>query len=247
MSDALYKTNYKVRIADADAGATLKPSALFEMLQEAATEHAQILGVDYSALHPLGLGWVVSKMSVEIEKLPHWNERVYISTWASTREKIVTYREFTAADASGNPLFTARSQWALFDINTRRIARLDSIGEWARIDGKFANSSTFDKHLLRPSAESPQTPCPVRKDDIDLNSHVNNSVYISLALQPLPETFDKFTPQKIEVSFLGEVRPEDSVVSLFQRDGDKTYHSIVNEQSGRECARINILWRAAVK
>jgi len=247
MSDALYKTSYKVRIADADANALLKPSALFEMLQEAATEHAQILGVDYSALHPLGLGWVVSKISVDIEKLPRWNERVHISTWASNREKIVPYREFTATDASGNPLFTARSQWALFDINTRRIARLDSIREWAHIDGKFANSSTFDKHLLRPAPDSDKVPCPIRKDDIDLNSHVNNSVYISLALQPLPELNGKTSPKRIEVSFLGEMRPEDSAESLFQRDGDKTCHSIVNTRTNRECARINILWNAELQ
>lgn len=246
MSEPVYKTSYKVRIADANTHAHLKLTALFEMLQEAATEHAQKLGVDFGQLQPLGLGWVLSKMSIELEKLPMWNERVFIKTWPSVRDRITTCREFVAQDANKARLFTARSQWAIFDIRTRRLARLDKIRLWDKIDDKFANNSTFEKHLRRPSPEAHGVRCYTRKDDIDLNGHVNNSVYIALALQPVPTEFvDAHEPKRIQIAFLEEIRPEDTVLSKYEQDASTTVHSIINDGTGRECARINIDWTAA--
>lgn len=91
-----HAASYKVRVADAGADGFLKLPSLLQMLQEAATEHAEILGVDFKTLKPAGLGWALSKIYVEIERLPKWGERVGIKTWASDRDRIATYREFEA-------------------------------------------------------------------------------------------------------------------------------------------------------
>ncbi len=244
MNSAHYQANYKVRIADANAQAKLKIPSLFEMLQEAATEHAQKLGVDFAKLSPLGLGWALSKMSVQLQRLPNWNERVYITTWASVREKIVTFREFEAKTAEGELLFTARSQWVLFDLNTRRLARMDRVPDWNRDPTRFANLETFDNHLLRPSPESEVTPCYVRNNDIDLNGHVNNSIYIVWAVQALDEKFlQTKTPTSIKIHFLEEIKSHDKVASICKNDGSQTLHSIQNATTKRECSRINIQWR----
>ena len=91
-----HSTSYKVRVADAGADGKLKLPSMLQMLQEAATEHAEILGVDFRSLREIGLGWALSKIYVDIKKLPEWGERVWIKTWASDRVKIATYREFEA-------------------------------------------------------------------------------------------------------------------------------------------------------
>ena len=152
-----HAASYKVRVADAGADGFLKLPSLLQMLQEAATEHAEILGVDFKTLKTLELGWALSKISVEIEKLPKWGERVGIKTWASDRDRIATYREFEAFSSGGAPLFTARSQWLLFDFRSRRLARMDRIGDFARIPGRRANSEDFSE---RPKARrrKPRTP-----------------------------------------------------------------------------------------
>ena len=181
ISEAKYKTSYKVRLADANEQAKLKIPSLFEMLQEVATEHANKLGVDFSALSPKGLGWALSKLSIEIQNLPSWNERVHITTWPSVRELVATYREFSALNANNEPLFSARSQWILFDINTRRIVRLEKLHEWA-LCNEFANSDTFEEPLERPKIITTSVECNVRNNDIDLNGHVNNSIYVVWAM-----------------------------------------------------------------
>ncbi len=251
MDERKYSVDYKVRISDSDAQARLKLPSLFELLQEAATEHAQKLGVDYTALKPLGLGWIISKMAIRLEELPKWNERVYLETWASNRDRITTCREFVARNAAGKTLFSARSQWAIFDISTRRLARLEKIKPWANIADEFANDDVLEPHLERPAdpdaaqnSESVSAPCQIRKTDIDLNGHVNNSVYITLALQALDEKFvETRRPAHIKISFLDEIKPDDAVESIAQTSGDRTLHSIVNRDTRRECARLNICWQ----
>lgn len=59
MSEAKYKTSYKVRLADANEQAKLKIPSLFEKLQEVATEHANKLGVDFAKGIRLGFVKVV--------------------------------------------------------------------------------------------------------------------------------------------------------------------------------------------
>lgn len=240
-----HKTSYKVRIADADARARLKIPSLFEMLQEAATEHAQKLGVDFSKLAPMGLGWALAKLSIKLERLPNWNERVYVDTWPSKRERIATFREFTAANASGEALFAARSQWILFDLNARRIVRMERLKPWPADPDSAATDETFEAPLKKPdSAAAVSAPCHVRQNDIDLNGHVNNSVYIVWAIEPLSDEFlREKSPSKIDITFLEEVKLHQGVNSLCQTDGDTTLHSIVNCETHRECARINIKWR----
>ncbi len=244
MNSAHYQTNYKVRIADANAQAKLKIPSLFEMLQEVATEHAQKLGVDFASLSPLGLGWALSKMSVQLHRLPNWNERVYITTWASVRERISTFREFEAKSATGEPLFTARSQWVLFDLNTRRLAKMERLADWTRDATSFANEETFQDHLLRPSPDAQSIDCHIRNNDIDLNGHVNNSIYIVWAVQSLSDEFLKAkTPTWIKINFLEEIKPHEQVISLCQNGETQTLHSIINASTQRECARVNIQWR----
>ncbi len=240
--DAKYKTNYKVRMADADRFGALKLSAMFEMLQEAATEDSLRIGVDAASLKPVGLGWVISKFFIEINRLPRWNERVYITTWPSVRSRIATDREFVAQTQSGETLFSARSQWVLFDISTRRIAKLERVKQWDKIETEFANADDLDAQLEKPAPDSPSVSCDVRKNDIDINGHVNNSVYIVLATQSLPDDFRK-TPASVRIKFLEEIKPEEKVKSACRIAEGATFHSIFNAQTNRECARINIAWR----
>ena len=245
--DAIYKTSYKVRIADADPRAKLKMPALLQMLQEAATEHAHELGVDYTRLKPQNLGWVISKLIVEIEKIPSWGERVYITTWPSARERIATYREFSAKSAGGEPLFTARSQWLLIDTSTRRLARLERLGEWPMFP-ENANGGDFEEPFGKIDQSSPEnileSRFAARNDDIDLNGHVNNAVFLIWAMESLPDSFAGREQKSVKISFLGEVLPHKEVRALCQYSSDYTVTSILSPETGREHARVCVEWRA---
>lgn len=242
-NEAIFTANYRVRVTDADRNGILKLRALFQMLQEIADAHARKLKVSAPDLKEKNLAWALSKMAVEVDRLPKWDERVFLKTWASGRERIVTYREFDAVSESGNPLFRASSQWLLFDSKTRRIAKLERLEtDWPR-DNSKAVECDFSSHLQNLPPTMPPVVCTVRNDDIDLNAHVNNSVYIVWAIEPLPQEFlDEHRPKKITINFLEETFPKNRIESNCAMEGAFTTHSLLNKESGHECARINIQW-----
>lgn len=241
MLDNIHRTSYKVRISDADQNGTLKCNALLQMLQEAATEHATILGVDFKALKPLNLGWAVSKFVIDVKRLPQWGERINVTTWASDKERVATYREFVVTDSSGTELVSARSQWVLFDTRERKIAKMEKIQDWSRLENKYANASNFEP-LKQPKTTTSSAICAARNDDIDLNMHVNNAVYLIWAAESLPQNFTS-VPQQIRINFLEEVMPHTNVEVLCHIDGKNSYHTLINMNTNRECARINIFWQ----
>ncbi len=238
---AKYSDDYRVRVGDADSCGFLKLPSLLGMMQEIAKDHAEALEIGASVLAPQGLGWALSKLQLEISRLPNCGERVFIKTWASTRSKIHTEREFLIFDDLGDKIASARSMWILFDLKKRRIERLVKLPNWMR-DEEFANDFTFSEISKAPSADSPfVSNFGVRKDDIDMNGHVNNSIYLTWALEPVPDDFySSHKARKVEIYYLSEVFRGQRLDSICELDGNLSRHLIVSE--GRERARAQIEW-----
>lgn len=241
MLENIHRTSYKVRISDADKNGILKCNALLQMLQEAATEHASILGVDFRYLNPLNLGWAVSKFVINITRLPKWGERINVTTWASDKDKVVTYREFVVTDFSGAELVSARSQWLLFNTRERKIVKMEKIHDWPKLENKYANASKFEP-LISPKQNTSSVICAARNDDIDLNMHVNNAVYLIWAIESVPQGLAG-TPKQIRINFLEEVMPHTNVEVICSLEGKNSYHTLINKSTNRECARVNISWQ----
>ncbi len=235
-------------MSDTDFLGHLKLPALLQMLQEAATEHAENLGLGFKEMKAQNLGWALSKLIVDINRVPRWGERVYIKTWPSFRERITTYREFSATDIDGNPLFSARSQWLVFDTSARKLARMDRLHQWSLFP-ETANETNFDSPFEKISNQNSEnikhSKFFARSDDIDLNGHVNNAVFLIWAIESLPENiYTSFFPKRLKISFLEEVLPHTEVRALCELDGQKTITSLLNPQTNREHARICIDWQS---
>lgn len=236
-----YSDSYRVRVSDSDVNGCLKLPSFLQMMQELAKDHAEVVGVGSSTLLPQGLGWALAKLRLDIERLPTCGERVCIKTWASTRTKITTEREFVLTDELGDPVGTARTVWVLFDINKRKLARIDTLGDWLRTDEHSSDFEFTDMPLAPNKDELLHSNFGVRKDDVDINQHVNNAIYLTWALEPLPDDFyANHHPKALEIWYLSEVFKGQRLDSTCSIDGLISKHSIVCE--GKEKARANIEW-----
>lgn len=237
-----FSDTYRIRVADLSFSGRLKESALFAMLQEVACEHADILHVGMDDLSPKNLGWAVSKIDLTIFALPEKRSRIVIETWPSGRSKAFCERDFRAIDQNGKVLFEARSIWILFDLVKRRMERTSVLHEWENEPERVAGDCS---EKLLPATEAQFSKKVVlRRDDIDVNGHLNNCVYPALAIDSLPESFyAKKMPRRIRISFLSEMKESDNAISTAQITGDTSLHSICNAETNKEFARINIDWR----
>lgn len=236
-----YTDTYRVRVSDSDVNGCLKLPSFLQMMQELAKDHAEVLGVGSSTLSSQGLGWALAKLRLDIERLPTCGERISIKTWASSRTKITTEREFLLTDEMGDLVGSARTMWILFDLNKRRIERIDTLGDWLRTD-ELASDFKFTDMPKSPDKDALlKSNFGVRKDDVDMNQHVNNAIYLTWALEPIPDDYYlSHHPKSMEIWFLSEVFKGQRLDSVCSIKDLTSYHSIICED--KEKARVNINW-----
>jgi medium-chain acyl-[acyl-carrier-protein] hydrolase len=89
----------------------------------------------------------------------------------------------------------------------------------------------------------------VRRDDLDLNRHVNNTRYITYALESVPGPFmGTHLPDLIEISFFKSARHGDTIQSLIQQqqvhdDQPEFIHQLVGERETLEYCRLSTRWK----
>ena len=65
---------------------TLKHTDLCNIIQLMAGLHAELGGISFSDMQVNNQAWVLSKMRVEIKRLPKWKEIITVKTWINSLE-----------------------------------------------------------------------------------------------------------------------------------------------------------------
>ncbi len=243
----LFHAEYVVRSYEVDADGLVRPLTLLNYLQDAAGEHAARLGVSVPALLKSNLTWVLSRYHVRIHAFLPAHSLVRLQTWPSAREGRFALRDFELLDASGNQVVTATSSWMLIDLASRRPVRIDEhLPDLPTVPRRMVH----DTFASLPVADefNCELPFRVRHSDLDINRHVNNTVYVDWALETLPaEAIGRFRPETIEVSYRAEANYGDRVISrcLFDPGGTSSRHRLMRESDGKELARLQVGWRGA--
>lgn len=242
---AVYRQSFSVHSYDVDPRGLLSPRALCAYLQEVAGRHAEQLGVSMERLGEGGLAWVLRRLRLELRRGISERERLEVTTWPSGADGVLARREFELRDASGEAAGVASSQWVVVDVAARTVVRLPP-AVLALEPATRAATLTLDRRPL-PSAElwALQAPVVVRRGDLDVVGHVNNTRYVEWLWESLPdEVWSGRRLTWLEIVFLGEARHGDRVLSRSApaaEEGAQLLHSLV-DASGRELARALSAW-----
>jgi medium-chain acyl-[acyl-carrier-protein] hydrolase len=208
-----YLETFVMAAAAVDGSPLLRLLAVLEEMMEAAGRHAERLGVGVPDLHAKNLTWVLARLHVQIEALPASAAAVRLATWPAGRQRIFALRDFRLQDGAGNELLRATSAWALMNLETRRPARLDPHLPVFASHPPRALADDFPP-LPPPYEGAPRRSYRAEAGDIDLNDHVNNTVYLGWALRSAPAGAGSWQPLALEAAFLGEARLGDEVACL---------------------------------
>lgn len=175
----MFSKKYTLSTSDVDAFLELKLSSLFVMMQDAATDHAETLGVGKAKTLDKGLFWVITRYLVDILRMPRYLETIVVKTYPGKDMRFIFPRYFQIESESGEVLIRASSTWCVLDKATHRI-----------------NMKPFDTPLPEEHLEN-ELPLPpkvtsgnasivenrkVRYSEVDLNGHLNNASYITYIL-----------------------------------------------------------------
>ena len=234
------------RYHELDPRNRVRPTVIFSWLQEAAAEHALTLGVAVKDLRKLGLTWVLSRLTLELNRPIVGAEPITIRTWPVTRAGLFSIRDFLLQDQAGEVIGRASSSWAALALQSRRPVPLESHLPFYPLDPTRALDDPFATlPLLEPCQAALQL--PVLRADLDMNAHVNNTVYPGWALEAVPaQLADRAIPVRIEIGFRAEAFYGDSIRSCCAASPDNPLlllHRIESVTSGKELCRLRTTWQ----
>lgn len=244
MKIAKYIKEYEVKSHEVDCHGSLRLLSLMNTLQDIAVENADKLGVGLETCLQHGLAWVGSNYMVQITRLPQQYERFTIETWPAMQKICSAIRDFAVKDEAGEIIIKASSQWVLIDIVRRRPVPVKKYFSGYETVNERMIDTDFPKMAELETEKATRTTFKVRFDDIDVNKHVNNTVYPLWASESVACEYRlEHMPAEIELSYKKEALYGETVEVLTVQDGNESRHSILDSRSGDELAQCRILWR----
>lgn len=205
----IWQETFPVRFGAIDRSDKLTLSGMFEYFQEAAISHAENLGVGREAMASAKQGWVLSRMTVLVDRRPNYCETITVRTWPRGGEKLFAMRNFDIRDKDDNAVVSARSAWLIVDLEKRRPLRpqqvMDNLPLNEGIDSlpQEANSCTGLEE--RANLEK-VTERKALYTDIDYNGHVNNVSYIKWIEDCIePDLLEKAQKMRLDINYLNEI------------------------------------------
>jgi medium-chain acyl-[acyl-carrier-protein] hydrolase len=249
MPDMLHRKSFAVHSYEVDFEGLARPTALLNFLQDAAGEHAALLGWSVIDLRKRNMTWVLSRTHVLVHRYPAWGERIEVLTWPSGRRGLFALRDFEVADADGNTVLVGTTSWMVLDLARKQAIKVDAVVPNDYLLDRRALADDFSPLPVLAAAER-EVRFTVEAGHLDLNRHVNNTVYIQWALEAVPKDilFHR-RPVVIEVSYRAEAFHGDAVLSRLGAapaaepdSGPGFLHQVLNAGTGAELTRLRTRW-----
>lgn len=219
--ESIYTETCFLSAGEANPEQELSLPILMAKLIDIATAHANELGIGNPAMKELNAGWVLSRVTIDMNEYPHVNDTYCISTWIVSFNRHFSERAFRITSPDGKVYGYARSIWMVMSTVDRTNLGLSHLYlDKSIIDGTEPPIERQEKHRVIIPALSDEEMSekvlvathPVynycfKYCDLDSYRHVNTVRYVSLLLNRFSlETFDRNYVSRLELSFMHEAR-----------------------------------------
>jgi len=229
----------------------------FQIVQEASGNHAAVRGCSIPTLHEEGKTWVITRTKIEVHRYTRWPEELRVETWAQDSIRLHLPRVVRSFDQEGAPIFTAKTYWAIIDLQSGRPCRpttmIDRIGLpplEMQMDLSLTPRHTYDDSQCATLVSYKPT---IQYLDTDSNKHVNNISYLNWALESLPADFrNRAKVAEADVSWIRQTFSGDDLTVftgsldesvLFGNEG-LLYHKIVRTE---EDGSLTTVWEGTTR
>ena len=234
-----YNYEYEIKYQEVDGEKKLRLFNLENYLLEVAGTVADELGFGIAALHPRGLTWILTRLSVEMYELPTHCEKVRFETWIESNAHMLSTRNFRIY--SGDKLIgQCKSVWAVLDLAKREIVNIFD-------DPMFANcvdGEVIEMNRIRMTTIPEPTgivPHKVVYSDIDYNGHCNSCRYLQAMTDAyLPDYYGKKV--RLDINYQKEAMLGEELQTLYLVTEDGVQYQQKNSNGETSCsAKITIL------
>ncbi len=224
----VYTQNYFLTAGESNAEGRMPLTLVAERIIEVATEHANVLGIGYAALIQHNIGWVLSRMSIEMYRYPTINETYTFETWIESYNRMFSNRNFRITDGDGNVIGYARTVWVAMNFETRTLADISAFDRDSFPTDDTECPIERTPRLRTPAeAEADKSSYTFRYCDLDFNRHVNTIRYLDLILNHWSlDHYDTHVANRFDILFHRECHYGQTVDLLVSDDGDSALCAI---------------------
>lgn len=225
----LWQKEYTLRAGDFDKFDRIKPSAVLDLFQDAAGQHAIEIGVGFDDMIAREYLWVLTRIKFEIVSAPKRYQTVVVKTWPLAPNRLNYRREYCIEDINGNKLIIGSSEWVVIHSKERKLL---SVPDLYNLDGDYHNEVMFEGKIGKVhDFEASGNAYTVNAGfcDLDINDHVNNTKYANYVYDAINPTKDNVV-QSFQIDYRKEVmqgtelniyhKREDGVISAKGQNND---------------------------
>lgn len=203
-----FSKSFYMSAGECDARRQMPVHLLVSRIIEVATLHANSWGVGYRHLIESGQGWVLSRLTLEMDEWPQVDTCYSLTTWIESYNRHYSQRcVMVTDDATGRVLGYARTIWMVIDIAARTGVDISEL-QYISANVNDRPCPIAPQSRLRPIAAPTRTAThTVTYTDCDFYRHMNTVRYVELLMNQFPLSFhDNNVVRRLELVFSAETR-----------------------------------------
>ncbi len=222
-----FKTNVEVDIHDVDYNGVARLSSLMKYIQTAAQTQLTTNGMSYDELKEMGRAFILSRITMEFTETVRAYEHLTAITFPCDSRGFSFLRCY-ALERDGETIGRAASVWALIDVETKKLQKVDSfeLGLETHAPHELAVGRFSMPHdLIKVGTYK------VGYGETDQNMHMNNTKY--------PDIYSTFLPlagkriHTITISYLNEAPLGEELTVYSKQEDDGVYYMRTVREDGK--------------
>lgn len=232
-----------VRSSEIDSHYKLKPSAVVELIQEAAMHHIGEIRYGNRDMHEIERkAYILSRLVIETAdndcdsevKIPGESDEIEIITWAA-HGHAANFPRCYEIKFEGETIIKGTALWALVDVDTKRLVRYKDYYPDDNFSEEEHELKTALKYRLPGDLEFKESyRFKVMYSYTDSNGHMNNVKYIDPMWDAIPQIGERDV-KAFAIHYARELKAGDEVKVLYalaeEDDSSSTYY-VVFEHAG---------------
>lgn len=229
----MYYQDRRVEVNDAltrpDGKCEATLAAMVNYFQNCCLFQSEDLGVGFKYLTENHIGWVLNNWQIDVERFPEYAEKIRIYTNPYSIKSFMGMRNFFIEDEQKNIIVKANSIWTLLNLETVRPCKVPD-----KIINSYEYEEKLDMEYAPRKIDVPEGGQELKEIEIlpqhlDMNMHVNNGQYISMALSCLPIDFK---PYHLRAEYRNQVRLGEKLTPTVISVDDSAYYVTLKNESG---------------
>lgn len=226
-----WNENFIINTHDTDANGIVRASHTMKYMQETANLQMWNMKPSYEELHQRGMAFVLSRIRISMYQPLRAHENITVSSWPC-ESKGVAFNRCYQILRDGIIIAEAVSVWALASIEDKKLYRVSDI------DFDYGTDEMLELDLparfripndIRLSLMGEKT---VEYSDIDVNMHMNNTIYPDLICNYIPKSeMLKSRVISLAINYNAEAKIGEPL-KIYSAESDGIYYFRTQKQDG---------------